>query len=238
MPDWEVDPQFKNDVFTFVRVRYNSWGRRGGGWATDYPDSDLNFSFRLQQLTSLKVNPNPIILRADRRRAVRLPVHLHDRAGRPARSREEEVAALRRYLLNGGFLMVDDFWGDDEWENFYERDQARLPRPRAAGAAARARDLPLRLRPEGEAAGPEHPRRPARPRRRASPGRRTATTRETSHYKGIFDDKGRMMAIICHNTDLGDGWEREGEDEWYFHEFSEKKSYPMGINIVTYAMTH
>ena len=58
------------------------------------------------------------------------------------------------------------------------------------------------------------------------------------HYQGIFDDKGRMMAIICHNTDLGDGWEREGEDPDYFREFSEKKSYPMGINIVTYAMTH
>ena len=58
------------------------------------------------------------------------------------------------------------------------------------------------------------------------------------HYRGISDDKGRLMAIICHNTDLGDGWEREGEDPGYFREFSEKKSYPMGINIVTYAMTH
>ena len=65
-----------------------------------------------------------------------------------------------------------------------------------------------------------------------------AATRSEVHYKGIFDDKGRMMAIICHNTDLGDGWEREGEDPWYFQEFSEKKAYPMGINIVTYAMTH
>ena len=58
------------------------------------------------------------------------------------------------------------------------------------------------------------------------------------HYKGIFDDKGRMMVIICHNTDLGDGWEREGVYEYYFREFSEKKAYPLGINIVFYAMTH
>src|SRR5437762_1331774 len=65
VPDWKVDERFKKDVFTFVRVQYSSggggYGRRrggwgGGGWATDWPDSDLNFSFRLQQLTSLKVN--------------------------------------------------------------------------------------------------------------------------------------------------------------------------------------
>ncbi len=47
-----------------------------------------------------------------------------------------------------------------------------------------------------------------------------------------------MMAIICNNTDFGFGWEEEGVDEWYFHEFSEKKAYPLGINIVFYAMTH
>ena len=46
------------------------------------------------------------------------------------------------------------------------------------------------------------------------------------------------MMIVCHNTDLGDGWEREGENREYFERFSVKKAYPMGINIVTYAMTH
>ena len=60
----------------------------------------------------------------------------------------------------------------------------------------------------------------------------------TPYYKAIHDDQGRIMVFICHNTDLGDGWEREGEDAWYFHEFSEKKAYPLGINIVTYALTH
>ncbi len=53
-----------------------------------------------------------------------------------------------------------------------------------------------------------------------------------------FDDKGRMVAFMAHNCDITDGWEREGDNEWYFHEFSEKQAFPMGINIVVYAMTH
>src|SRR5262245_51669326 len=70
VPMLENDPEFAKDVFTFVRVEYDSYGgRRGygrgrwGAWATDYPDSDYNFTYRLQQLTSLKVNPNPVQLR-------------------------------------------------------------------------------------------------------------------------------------------------------------------------------
>ena len=46
------------------------------------------------------------------------------------------------------------------------------------------------------------------------------------------------MTVICHNTDLGDGWEREGVDHGYFKEYSERWAYPLGINIVTYALTH
>ena len=60
----------------------------------------------------------------------------------------------------------------------------------------------------------------------------------TPNYKGIHDKNGRMMVIVCHNTDLGDGWEREGWNQNYFDEISAKKAYPMGINIVVYAMTH
>jgi hypothetical protein len=62
-------------------------------------------------------------------------------------------------------------------------------------------------------------------------------TREV-HYRAYFDDKGRMVALLCHNCDITDGWEREGENEWYFHEFAEKRAYPMGINMIVYAMTH
>jgi hypothetical protein len=243
VPNWKVDARFKHDVFTFVRVQYDSSyggrGRRrgwGGGWATDWPDSDLNFSFRLQQLTALKVNPEPIILRLTDERLFDYPFLYMIEPGSLSFS-EEEVVALRRYLLNGGFLMVDDFWGESEWMNFYEQIKRVFP-------DREPKELPL-----------DHPifqcvyhlkEKPQVPSIHSWGGPGSNVTWEwghdgdtrTVHFKAIEDDNGRMMAIICHNTDLGDGWEREGEDPGYFHEFSEKKSYPMGINIVTYAMTH
>jgi hypothetical protein len=232
VPDWEVDPEFKSDVFTFVRVRYGGWGgRRGrGGWATDYPDSDLNFSFRLQQLTSLKVNPQPIVLELTDEELFDYPFIYMIEPGNLVFT-EEEVVALRRYLLNGGFLMVDDFWGEEEWDNFYHEIKRVFP-------DKEPEELPL-----------EHPifqcvykltQKPQVPSINYVYSGRTYERwdAQTPHYKAIKDDKDRIMAIICHNTDLGDGWEREGENVDYFREFAEKWSYPMGINIVFYAMTH
>jgi hypothetical protein len=61
---------------------------------------------------------------------------------------------------------------------------------------------------------------------------------ENMHVRAWFDDKGRMMIIAIHNSDVSDGWEREGENSDYFHVFSEKIAYPLGINIVFYLMTH
>ena len=58
------------------------------------------------------------------------------------------------------------------------------------------------------------------------------------HHRAIFDDKGRIIVLATHNTDNGDGWEREGESDYYFHNFSEKIAYPLGINIIFYIMTH
>ena len=120
VPQWQNDPEFATDVFTFVRIRYDSYygGRhRGGGWATDAPANDLNFSFRLQQLTSLKVDPEPKVLRLTEPGLFRYPFIYIVEPGALHFS-EAEVKALRRYLDNGGFLMVDDFWGEDEWYNF------------------------------------------------------------------------------------------------------------------------
>ena len=105
VPDWEISKQFKHDVFTFVRLRYNSWRGRSR-WATDYPDSDLNFSYRLQQLTSLKVDPDGLILDITDPELFQHPFLYMIEPGSLTFA-DQEVVALRRYLLNGGFLMID-----------------------------------------------------------------------------------------------------------------------------------
>ncbi len=247
VPDWKVDEAFKDDVFTFVRVEYSDGygggGRRGRGggyggwggrWQTDFPDSDLNFSYRLQQLTSLKVNPNPIHLRLTDEKLFDHPFLYLIEPG-ALEFAEDEIVALRRYLLNGGFLMVDDFWGDAEYENFHQQIRRVFPdrEPAELPADHEIFRCVYRLKEK-----PQVPSMHAYLDTGLTYERPYSGDTKEVHYKGIFDDKGRMMALICHNTDLGDGWEREGESREYFKEFSEKKSYPMGINIVTYAMTH
>ena len=241
VPTWDVDKQFSKDLFKFVRIkydsRYNGYGR-GGGWATDFRDSELNFSLRLQQLTSMKVNPEPIVLELTDPKLFDYPFIYIIEPG-ALEFHPEEVVALRRYLLNGGFLMVDDFWGDMQYENFYreikrvfpDREPAEIPLEHEIFHCV----YDLKEKPQLPSIG------------HAQSGRSTGVTWERTaegsdnsipHYKGIRDDANRIMVFICHNTDLGDGWEREGEDPWYFEEFSVKKAYPLGINIVTYAMTH
>jgi hypothetical protein len=244
VPDWEIDEKHAEDVFTFVRIRYDSdgwggrgWGRGGGRWDIDWPESDLNFSFRLQQLTSMKVNPEPIWMSLTDQRLFDYPFIYMLEVGSLSFS-EPEVEALRRYLLSGGFLMVDDFWGDYEWDNFYHEIKRVFPdrEPVELDIDHEIFRCVYRLK--------EKPQIPSIGS--AWDGRHAGITWERGHggnteevhFRAIFDDKDRMMAIICHNTDLGDGWEEEGVDPWYFKEFSEKKAYPMGINIVTYAMTH
>jgi len=234
VPMWEKSEKFEHDVFTFVRIEYTSFGGRNygrrGRWAIDYPDADLNLSYRLKELTSLKVDPNGVILRLTDERLFDYPFIYIIEPGYLEFS-EEEVVALRRYLNKGGFLMVDDFWGEDEWYNFASEMKRVFPDREAT-------EVPL-----------DHEifhivydldKKPLIPSiGHYMHGRLTERSdAQVAHYRGIFDDDGRMMAFICHNTDLGDGWEQEGVDKGYFQTYSEPYAYPLGINIVTYAMTH
>jgi hypothetical protein len=238
-PEWKNAAGFEKDVFTFVRIRYSGAYRARGGWNTDWPDADLNLSWRLQQMTSLKVDPNGKILEIMDPELFRYPFIYFVEPGDIYFS-DDEVATLRRYLLNGGFAMFDDFWGEEEWEGLeYELkrvfpDREIVDLPRSHEIFHNVFNLPndLNLQCPNVGTGTESQYDGV-----TWEGPSFADT-GTVHFRGIYDDKGRLCVMICHNTDNGDGWEREGENEYYFREFSEKKAYPLMINIIFYAMTH
>ncbi len=232
-PTWTNTPGFERDVFTFVRVkRMRAPSGSGGSWSTDTPDSDLNLSYRLQQVTALKVDPDGRFLRLTDKDLADHPFIYMVEPG-SLYLEDEEVVALRKYLLNGGFLMLDDFWGEYEWQGmerelrkvFPDRNFVELPL-----------DHPIyhcvfNINTKSQVPGIDYWRRSGGDTSERSDSR-------VVHHRVIFDGKGRIMVMATHNTDNGDGWEREGEDGAYFQRFSEKISYPLAINILFYTMTH
>jgi hypothetical protein len=241
-PTWTNAPGFEHDTFTFARVRRDraSYGSRtAGSWWTDFPDSDLNLSWRLQQMTSLKVDPNGRVLRIGDKELFDYPWIYMVEPGRLL-LRDEEVPILREYLLNGGVLMADDFWGEVQWQGFAREIKRVFPK-------REFEELPM-----------DHPvfhcvfelKGPKNSLQIPNYGRgiqseydgRTWESHDGEectevHIRALFDDHGRIMIIACHNTDDGDGWEREGESDYFFHEFSEKRAYPLAVNILYYLMT-
>ena len=251
VPVWTNTPGFEKDAFTFCRLRYVSSfaGRRYsfGHWVTDFPDSDLNLSFRLQQMTSLMVDPDGRFLRLNNEDLYDYPWIYIVEPGRLVFN-DEEVKILRDYLLNGGFLMADDFWGDMQWENFHTQMKRVFPEPEREFV-----ELPMdhpvfhmvfdiqapkqKLQTPNIWQGIQSLDANSREygvtwEARSDPGA------EEMHVRAILDSKGRIMVIATHNCDNGDGWEREGENDEFFHAFSEKRAFPLGINIIFYAMTH
>jgi hypothetical protein len=225
--------KLKHDSFTFVRIKYSGINRRTRTWATDYPDSDLALSARLQQELGLKTDPKGIVLELTDPKLKQYPFAYLVEGGNLHLS-DAEVTALRAYLQGGGFLMVDDFWGEAEWKNLALEIKRAFPEHKFI-------ELPL----EHDVFNSYY-RIPEKPQ---VPSIHLALTRRNEgitwerydakqpYYRGLVDGNGRVMAILCHNTDLGDGWEREGIDEFYTQEFSLKRAFPMGINIVVFALS-
>jgi hypothetical protein len=250
VPVWTNAPGFEKDVFTFCRARFISAyaGRRfsRGSWKTDFPDSDLNLSFRLQQMTSLRVNPDGRFLRLNNKDLYDYPWIYMVEPGRLMLN-DEEVKILRDYLNNGGFLMADDFWGDLQWENFEsemkkvfpERQFVELPMEHPVFHTVFDLTMPkqgLQTPNVGDAMESLDPRSPYFG---VTWEYRSGPSAEEMHVRAILDEKGRIMVIATHNCDNGDGWERETVgDGAFFQAFSEKRAFPLGINIITYAMTH
>ena len=236
-PTWEIEKEFKRDVFTFVRIEYDSFGPFGwwDRWDNDYPDGDWNFSYRLQELTSLQVNPESKVLRLSDPELFDYPfVYM---AGVQTMTLDRtERAALRRYLLNGGFLMMDDFWATQAWRQvssemrrvFPDREPVELPLSHPIFHLVY--DLPklpqvVDIRTWSDGYAYEH-------------WHGSANGDLDPHFWAYFDDRRAWWRCYATTTTLATAGKREGENPDYFREFSEKFSYPMGINIITYAMTH
>ena len=239
-PMWENPGAFERDVFTFTRLRYGGESFRGGvgggSWTTDLPDADLNLSYRLQQMTSLKVDPHARILRANDPELLRYPFLMAAAPG-AMDLEEDEIQGLRKFLLNGGFFLLTDFWGDREWEHFRRQMKRVLPERNFVELSL---DHPIYhclfpIKKKNQVAridiGVAHLESGSPTWERGPDGREV-------HHRAIFDDKGRFMVLALHNSDDSDGWEREGENTGYFHVFSEGMAYPFAINIIFYVMTH
>ncbi len=251
-PEWTNAPGFKHDVFTFARVIFRSDSSRSSGfgrgrrlgWWVDYPDADLNFSFRLQQLTTVRTDPDARVLKLTDPLLFHYPLLYIEHAGY-MRLSDEEVQILRKYFRGGGAMLVNDFWGAEEWEGFAGQIQRVLPEHSWTELNT---EHPL-FHCVYPLPGPMHKLRvptvqfwnqDADPNDPDSQLQRIYRGEgfETMHVQALFDDRQRPVILAIHNSDVSDGWEREGENQQYFNQFSEKVAYPLGINLIFYLMTH
>jgi hypothetical protein len=231
--------------FNFCRAMFTSNRREKRGWDTDYPGADINFSIRLSELTKTDVkmdgrgsedeNPDAVVVRLTDDALFQCPFVIMEDAG-TARFSAVEVERLRQYLLKGGFLLAADYHGVRAQDQFDEEIGRALPPGRYPIV-----DLPA----------PDHaiwrtlfvvkkvPQMASIQTWRRTGGVLERWNQEgaDAHARGITDDHGRLMVVMLHNTDIPDGWEREGEDREYFFRFS-PDAYAVGIDVMMYAMTH
>ena len=226
--------------FQFCRIMFrNSGYGDGNGWYVDWPRADINLSYRLSELTTLPVSRSTkgeyehLLLRLTDHELFKCPFVMMTEPG-GAYFDEQEASRLRDYLLKGGFLWADDFWGEYAWNAWVTELRKALP-----SGQYPIRDLEL-----------DHPifhmlyevkKFPQIP----SIGFWMGTGGETSerfgdsavpHARAVTDADGRMIVLMTHNTDFGDAFERE-DSRAYFDRFA-SEGYAFGINAVLYAMTH
>ena len=229
--------------FSFCRILYDQvrWEHFGHGWNTDYPDSDMNLMTRLGELTAAPVShahggkPEHWVVRPTDDALFDCPFVFMSDVGTVGFN-DLEVEQMRRYLLGGGFLYVDDFWGDEAWHHWSSQIGRILPPSDYPIVDIPTSHPLLHLFFELD----EVPQVPSIQHWYRSGGGTSERGHESAepHLRGIFDDQGRIIVLMTHNTDIADGWEREGESDEFFERFSLTKSYPLGINIVLYSLTH
>jgi hypothetical protein len=217
--------------FHFARLVYtNAAGSRrgnwGNAWATDYADAEFHLMGGIERLT--RVDGQDVDWYGNGGRLIELdgdgvfdyPWLYAVEVGQWYLN-DAETALLREYLDRGGFLMVDDFWGEREWRIFVESMRRVFP------------DKPIVELPE------DHELLHVLydlDERTQIPGRGGVRPGTVPHWRGILDDDGRLMVAINFNMDMGDAWEH-ADDPWYPEPMT-TLAYRFAVNYLIYAMTH
>ena len=236
-------PKMPDASFVICRIAYRSVRVEpmGIGWQTDYPFAEINLTTRLSELTRTRVSrddgghPNHFVVRLTDDTLFNCPITMASDVGSLGFT-APEIERLRTYLLKGGFLWVDDFWGTLAWRQWSNEIAKVLP-PSEYPIEDVAPDDPLR-RSMFEVA--DIPQITNIQFWRGVGGQTTSergTDSTEAHLRAIRDRHGRIMVLMTHNTDVADSWEREGEDPGFFYQFS-PNGYALGINVLLHAMSH
>jgi hypothetical protein len=214
--------------FAFARLVYPSVGfRRGNQWATDYPKADRQFVQGIRRLTRIHTRSVEQVVNLDNGDEVFDWPWLYVVEPGQWDLTDAQVVKLREYFERGGFLMTDDFHGTWEWEVFMASMKRIFPdRPVVDLESSDPifhvlYDLSERFQVPGL--------------QYLYSGRAYERDGFEARWRGIYDDKGRLMVAICHNMDLGDAW--EWADHPRYPEHFASLAYRIGINYIIYAMT-
>ena len=211
----------------------------GAGWNVDYPRADINLSIRLSELTRTPVSmdsshePKILLVSLGAPELFHCPFVMMTEPG-AAYFTPEDAVNLRKYLLQGGFLWADDYWGEYAWDFFEAQLRQALP-----SATYPIVDLP-RSHPIFTQAldATKVPQIPGIGYWDGGDRTWERSPRDNvAHIRAINDDKGRVMVLLTHDTDFGDSYEEEAANPEYFMKFS-VPGYAFGINVILYAMTH
>jgi hypothetical protein len=213
-------------------------GRVWARWETDYPEGEENFVRRLAKLTRVSVNPKVITRHFDAADLGDYPLLFMSDAGWMVLSPKEKTA-LGKYLERGGFIWADRLWGEAEWKNFADiiTDALNGRQWRAVPSSDPVFHTVFELNALPQVPATPFAQRGGPSAEPADFHKYPAISTDKAELRGWFDDKGRLMIVADYNSDLADGFEREAFGQWYFETYS-TKAYMMGVNIITYAMTH
>ena len=207
-------------VFQFCRImfRQNPNGD-GGGWSVDYPRADINLTYRLSELTATIVSKdakgtyNNVVFQLTDDELYKCPFIMMTEVGALYMD-DTEAARLRDYLLKGGFLWADDFWGEYAWQVWQSQISKALPEYQSVDIPLAHSLFHMLYDVKADPADPVDQFLVRAGRGTSERGAESATP----HARGIFDERGNLMVLITHNTDFGDAFEREGENRAYFED--------------------